>query len=93
MTLHFAPSFLVAPADYFTDRDAGYAEADRVFRKVSEQYAKSAAVGPIDPIATVSRQAQVETAVSAFAETEVREHPRQMQAILGRLQVREPSTP
>ena len=90
MRLHFGTSFLVAPGDYFTDRDAGYAEADRVFH--DQKYAKSATVGAIDPIATISRQAQVETAVSAFAETQLREHPRQMEAILGRLQVREPST-
>lgn len=91
MTLHFATSFLVAPDDYFTDRDEGYAEMERTYRKVSEKYAKSAVARAIDPIARVSQRAQVEKAIGVFAEAQLREHPRQTHALLARLQVRQPS--
>lgn len=89
MNLHFTPSYLIAPPDYFTDRDAGFEALGRIVGRINDRFSEVAHVGLFDPIERIARHAQIEAGIKRLAETQLREHPEQMRVIFNRLKVKE----
>ncbi len=56
--LHFAPTFLVVEADYFTDREAGLSAMHKMIAGLARRFEEAAPPRPGDPVEQIARVAR-----------------------------------